>query len=411
MEKFDNFFTIEKFESHGEMPNNTDQLLESLKDNFKSFLNKDSTELNNGTPDFSIVDSSSVEDLLNAHFIFETSLFIIINNMSNNQDAEKLDFINKINDKYSKLKNEFNNNKLILNHLYTKLNNDSFVSNLGKVKNHIICIIDNIDSTANAPNTATTSSNAPSTSSNAPNSVTIEEVCEVEEIILKNNIVKEEYYIYLYLLFIDSLILQSNKDISKNYDEIKEIKKKMIEKNDELKILKNSQNNLIDKENVSKSELNDLNNTNKRLIEINMNLARRKEYMIKMLQIILIVLCVFILIPILKKLRVLNLKMALGIWGTLVLVLLLVSVYLLYFRINNRDKSKFDEYLFANPNSEEILKSKLNVELSDSELARCEINEEMNPNDEDDTFSTDLERIISESKNKESQNSPKCNSN
>ena len=164
--------------------------------------------------------------------------------------------------------------------------------------------------------------------------------------------------------------------ISILYDIINKEKKR-------LETIKQSQNKQIDNNSVNNDGLNDLNNKNKRLIEINTNISRKKEYVLYILKIILIIVGVLVIIPILKKLGILSKKLALMLMGVIVLIILIVSYYLLYIRIETRDNNKFDNYLFANPNSEEILKSKLNVELSEVDQARCSAFDELESNKTD----------------------------
>ena len=58
--------------------------------------------------------------------------------------------------------------------------------------------------------------------------------------------------------------------------------------------------------------------------------------------------------------------------------MIIVILYYVYIHINNRDKNNFNKFNFQNPNSELITKSKINVDLSDEDYARCKAFEEVN---------------------------------
>ena len=112
--------------------------------------------------------------------------------------------------------------------------------------------------------------------------------------------------------------------------------------------------------------------TSKRHIEINMNIIRKKEYIIKIFKIMLIVVVLLLLIPILSKVGGLSKTSALMIWGVFVFIILLVMLYLVYYKNVSKDKNDYNKFNFVNPNSQEVARSKLNVDLSETDQARCQ---------------------------------------
>ena len=126
--------------------------------------------------------------------------------------------------------------------------------------------------------------------------------------------------------------------------------------------------------------------TNKRLVEIKINKARKIQYNLNVLKIALIVSGCFVVIPILNKLGILKKTMSLIIWGFCVLLLVLVILYFVYIHISDRNKNNFNKFNFQNPNSELIAKSKVNVDLSDKEYAKCKAFEEVKQAHDPDTI-------------------------
>ena len=119
-------------------------------------------------------------------------------------------------------------------------------------------------------------------------------------------------------------------------------------------------------------DIDNINMTSKRHIEINMNIIRKKEYIIKIFKIMLIVVVLLLLIPILSKVGGLSKTSALMIWGVFVFIILLVMLYLVYYKNVSKDKNDYNKFNFVNPNSQEVARSKLNVDLSETDQARCQ---------------------------------------
>jgi hypothetical protein len=118
--------------------------------------------------------------------------------------------------------------------------------------------------------------------------------------------------------------------------------------------------------------------TNKRLIEIKINKGRRLEYIMNILKICLVIAGCMVVFPILNKLNILNKNTAFIIWGVCTVIMIIVILYYVYIHINNRDKNNFNKFNFQNPDSELIAKSKINVDLSEEDYARCKAFEEVN---------------------------------
>jgi hypothetical protein len=149
---------------------------------------------------------------------------------------------------------------------------------------------------------------------------------------------------------------------------------KDFKQNKDLNTLSTYKNNLTD-------NVNDMRNdamTNKRLIEIKLNKGRRLEYIINILKICLVIAGCMVVFPILNKLSILNKNTAFIMWAICTVLMIIVILYYVYININNRDRNNFNKFNFQNPDSELISKSKINVDLSESDYARCKAFEEVN---------------------------------
>ena len=135
--------------------------------------------------------------------------------------------------------------------------------------------------------------------------------------------------------------------------------------------------------------------TNKRLVEIKINQGRRTEYIMNILKICLVIAGCMVIFPILNKLSVLNKTNTLIIWGMCVSVMVIVILYFVYVHINIRDKNDFNAFVFQNPNSKIISQSKIDVNLSDEDYARCKAFEEVNvEHDEESVNNFSIDKYI-----------------
>ena len=138
------------------------------------------------------------------------------------------------------------------------------------------------------------------------------------------------------------------------------------------------------------NEITDTRETNKRLVEIKLNKDRKTEFIFKVLKVCIIIIGCLIVIPILVKLNILSKKTGLGIFAACIIIIILVILYVVSIKNYNRDANDFNKFNFNNPNSKEIARSKLNVDLSESDQARCqafsEIESDYNPDTIDSTL-------------------------
>tara|TARA_B110001469_G_scaffold118769_1_gene125793 strand:- start:453 stop:1259 length:807 start_codon:yes stop_codon:yes gene_type:complete len=140
----------------------------------------------------------------------------------------------------------------------------------------------------------------------------------------------------------------------------------------DLREIEEHHNSLMMNNNDKLSDIDNVNMTSKRHIEINMNIIRKKEYMIKIFKIMLIVVVVLVIIPILSKAGIIDKNIAIMIWGLVIFIILLVMLYLVYYKNVSKDKNDYNKFNFVNPNSQEVARSKLNVDLSETDQARCQ---------------------------------------
>ena len=141
---------------------------------------------------------------------------------------------------------------------------------------------------------------------------------------------------------------------------------------EELKEIDDHHKRLYDDNKDTLSDIDNVNMTSKRHIEINMNIIRKKEYMTHVFKIILIIIVLLVVVPILTKINVLNKMTGIIIWGIIVFIILLVMLYLVYYKNVSKDNNDYTKFNFINPNSQEVARSKLNVDLSESDQARCQ---------------------------------------
>lgn len=131
-------------------------------------------------------------------------------------------------------------------------------------------------------------------------------------------------------------------------------------------------NNQVSKNNNNIAEIKDENVTNKRLVEINTNKSRKINYILYMLKICLIVVGCLVVFPLLCKLGILDKMTSVIVWVICNIIILLVILYILYIKNYNREPNNFNKFSFINPTDDEVNKSKLNLEISDTDKARCQ---------------------------------------
>ena len=156
----------------------------------------------------------------------------------------------------------------------------------------------------------------------------------------------------------------------------------VFKQNKDLHTLGKFKNNLS--ENVEKMHNDAM--TNKRLIEIKINKGRRLEYIMNMLKICLVIAGCMVIFPILNKLNILDKNTAFIIWTICTVIMIIVILYYVYIHINNRDRNNFNQFNFQNPDSELIAKSKINIDLSEEDYARCKAFEEVNTEHDPDSI-------------------------
>jgi hypothetical protein len=119
-------------------------------------------------------------------------------------------------------------------------------------------------------------------------------------------------------------------------------------------------------------ELKEMNSTNKRNIEININKTRRLKDTNNVLMIVMIVVAVLILFPLLSKANMMSRSTGIVIWCVALLGVLFYMAYELYYKSINRDETDYKRYMFAKPSDREIAKSRASAQLSDKDKARCQ---------------------------------------
>jgi hypothetical protein len=132
---------------------------------------------------------------------------------------------------------------------------------------------------------------------------------------------------------------------------------------------------LVEKINDKKAiiqDLKELNHTNKRNIEINMNKSRKVRNTNRVLLIIMLVVGVLILFPLLSAAKAISKKTSITIWCVALLLVLVYMAYELYYKDINRDESDYKKFIFAKPTDKEIAMSRALAQISDKDKARCQ---------------------------------------
>lgn len=120
------------------------------------------------------------------------------------------------------------------------------------------------------------------------------------------------------------------------------------------------------------NELKEMNSTNKRNIEINMNKTRKLKETNNVLMIVMIIVGVLILFPLLVKIKAFSRSIGIVIWCVALLAILVYMGYELYYKSINRDDADYKRFVFAKPTDTEIAKSRAAAQLSEKDKARCQ---------------------------------------
>jgi hypothetical protein len=148
------------------------------------------------------------------------------------------------------------------------------------------------------------------------------------------------------------------------------IDKKSLNNNTDL------QESVLSDSKVSLSELEKLNETNKRHIEINMNMHRRINDQLNMLKVILVFLGVLLIIPLLRYANAISKSTSLILY--LFGLIIIIIIYLInYFNNINKDNNNYNEYDFKKPDSNTAALSKSLLDLSSKDKSRCQALQEL----------------------------------
>ena len=157
-----------------------------------------------------------------------------------------------------------------------------------------------------------------------------------------------------------------------------------------IRVTKQQNKEQLSKNSNNINENTDIGETNKRLVEIKLNKDKKTYYILNVLKICIIIIGCLIVIPILVKLKIVSKKIGLIIFGVSILIIVCVILYFAYIKNYNRDVNNFSKFNFKNPDSTEIAKSKINVELSESDQARCQAFSEIQANFDPDTIQLNM---------------------
>lgn len=156
-----------------------------------------------------------------------------------------------------------------------------------------------------------------------------------------------------------------------------------LEEMEKAEELISDQKKLAQKDRTIVDEIKGLNLTNKRKIKIENYAFEKTMYQVNFLKTALIVLAILIVVPVLRFFLIITRDLALGLYISVVVGLVLYGVYQLYYKSLNRDENDFNQYNFGKPNDKQVLMSKLNSRLSEKDRQRCMEIEELEGGDLD----------------------------
>jgi hypothetical protein len=151
---------------------------------------------------------------------------------------------------------------------------------------------------------------------------------------------------------------------SKNIHKLYQDKEKLINNK---KYLDNSFDSKLETHNEQKDSYL----TNKRFIEITNNKNKITEFTLYILKISLVVCACLLVFPILYKLKIMNKKITLMGWGACIFIMVLITLYFVYLYNKHKNINDFTKINFPNPDASLISQSKIDIDLSDGEKARC----------------------------------------
>lgn len=181
----------------------------------------------------------------------------------------------------------------------------------------------------------------------------------------------------------------------------------------------NSKSNYVDSErlgNVLKSQeqiisddgefLNNLqrmDSTMKRQIEINLYDYRKTENQVNIFKQVVIVVALALIIPALVKFNVLERNVGIVIWCILLVIVLIYAVFMLFIKDGNRDDIEYNKFNFVKPTDEEIARSRLANAMSNSEKAKCQALAGMEDDFDPASVNIDITPYLSNEQDSQSQ--------
>jgi hypothetical protein len=185
-------------------------------------------------------------------------------------------------------------------------------------------------------------------------------------------------------------------DLKPKYDYITNENIRLFNYLKSIRLTKEQNDYQLSKNSNNINEITDTRETNKRLVQIKMNKDRKTEYIFKVLKVCIIIIGCLVVIPILVKLNVFSKNTGLGIFIACVIIIVLAILYFVYVKNYNRDAHDFNKFNFNNPDTKEIARSKLNVDLSESDQARCQAFSEIEADYNPDTIIHNWDKYVTE---------------
>lgn len=142
---------------------------------------------------------------------------------------------------------------------------------------------------------------------------------------------------------------------------------------DKLDKFMKEQENIINDDGILLNNLQSIDNTMKRQMEINLNEFRKTQYNLTIIKQSIIFIAVILIIPALVKFKAIEKKIGLMIWCILLAVLLIYVIFMIIIKNSNRDDINFKEYNFVKPTDEEIARSRIAAaSMSNEDKVKCQ---------------------------------------
>ena len=164
-----------------------------------------------------------------------------------------------------------------------------------------------------------------------------------------------------------------------------------------------SQEQIISDDGEFLNNLQRMDSTMKRQIEIDLYDYRKMESHVTIFKHIVIAVAIALIIPALVKFKIIERNIGMVIWGILMVIVLIYAIFMIYVKDGNRDDIDFNKFNFVKPTDEEIARSRLANAMSNSEKSKCQALAEMEDDFDPASVNIDITPYLSDKQGSQSQ--------